>query len=41
MRILLAAIILIFGVSAATAPAFATNGGGNASSDTNCSGNKC
>jgi hypothetical protein len=41
MRILLAAIIVVFGVSAATAPAFATNGGGNASSDANCSGNKC
>jgi hypothetical protein len=37
MRILLAAIILIFGVSAATAPALATNGGGNKT----CSGNNC
>jgi hypothetical protein len=37
MRILLAAIILIFGVSATTAPAFATNGGGNKT----CSGNNC
>jgi hypothetical protein len=41
MRILLAAIILIFGVSAATAPAFATNGGGHRSSDSSCSGNNC
>ncbi len=39
MRILLAAIILIFGVSAATAPAFATNTGGN--NNSNCSGNNC
>jgi hypothetical protein len=37
MRILLAAIILIFGVSAATAPAFATNTGGNKT----CNGNNC
>jgi hypothetical protein len=37
MRILLAAIILIFGVGLATAPALATNGGGNNS----CSGNNC
>ena len=41
MRILLAAIILIFGVSAATAPALATNGGGNRSNDSSCSGNNC
>jgi len=37
MRILFAAIILLFGVSAATAPAFATNTGGN----NTCSGNNC
>jgi hypothetical protein len=37
MRILLAAIILIFGVSAATAPAFATNTGGN--NNSNCTNN--
>jgi hypothetical protein len=43
MRILLAAIILIFGVGAATAPALAdgggTNTGGNYSKT--CSGNNC
>jgi len=38
MRILLAAIIVIFGVSAATAPAFATNTGGNQTCNDN---NKC
>jgi len=37
MRILLAAIILLFGVSAATAPALATNTGGNK----DCSGSNC
>jgi hypothetical protein len=38
MRILLAAIILLFGLSAATAPALATNTGGN---QTCSDSNKC
>jgi hypothetical protein len=37
MRILLAALVLIFGVGAAMAPASATNTGGNKT----CSGNNC
>jgi hypothetical protein len=43
MRILLAAIILLFGVSAATAPAFADGGGTNTGGNgtENCSGNNC
>ena len=41
MRILLAAIILLFGVSAATAPAMATNTGGGANSNSSNCGNNC
>jgi hypothetical protein len=42
MRILLAAIILIFGVSAATAPAFADGGGTNTGGNQTCNDNgKC
>jgi hypothetical protein len=37
MRILLAALVLIFGVSAAMADGGGTNGGGNQT----CSGDKC
>ena len=35
MRVLLAAIVLLLGVSAATAPALATNTGGNNNSNNN------
>jgi len=44
MRILFAAIILIFGLSAAIGPAFATNSGGTntgGSGVRSCSGNNC
>ena len=43
MRILFAAILLVFAVSAATAPALADGGGTNTGGNYNktCSGNNC